>query len=236
MRGLLLAAGLGTRLRPLTDRTPKCLVPVRGRPLLDYWLRLLTEAGVGPLLVNTHHHADQVEAFLSAHPLRASVQTVHEPELLGTGGTVLGNRAFLEGGTCMVIHADNLSRFDVAAFIDTHEQRPRGCLATMLTFETDAPESCGIVEVDARGIVRAFEEKPRQPRSRLANGAVYLFEPEVLDLLAGFGPRPDLSTELIPALVGRMGTYLNDVYHRDIGSPPSYAQAQIDDRYLAPEA
>jgi len=233
LKALLLAAGLGTRLRPLTDRIPKCLVPIRGRPLLDYWIELLTEAGVGPLLVNLHHHRDQVEAFLRDHPRRDAVETVVEPRLLGTGGTVLANRAFLGDGPFLVIHADNLSRFDVRAFLDRHRNRPAGCEITMLTFETTTPESCGIVEVDAQGIVRDYQEKPRQPTSRLANGAVYCFEPSVLRTLEALGrPEVDLSTEVLPRYVGRMVIFPTDGYHRDIGTPESYAQAQIETGYL----
>lgn len=237
MRALLLAGGLGTRLRPLTDHTPKCLVPVRGRPLLDYWIHMLTEAGVGPLLVNLHHHADQVEAFLDAHPQRPSIHTVRETRLLGTGGTVLANRAFFGEAAFMVVHADNLSRFDVKGFLHRHGNRPPGCLATLLTFETDAPESCGIVQVDAEGIVRSFLEKPLTSPSRLANGAVYIFEPPIFSILEKMGkPGIDLSTEVLPGLVGRMVAFHNGIYHRDIGTPVSYAQAQIDDAYLPPEA
>ncbi len=198
---------------------------------------MLTAAGVGPLLVNLHHHAERVEAFLAAHPHRDLIQTVREPELLGTGGTVLANRGFFGDEAFMVVHADNLSRFDVAAFLERHRRRPPGCLATMLTFETDAPETCGIVEVDSEGVVQSFTEKPESSTSRLANGAVYVFEPPIFSILEKMGKRPiDLSTEVIPLLVGRMVAYHNGIYHRDIGTPSSYAQAQIEDAYLPPEA
>ncbi|MGH9203514.1 MAG: sugar phosphate nucleotidyltransferase, partial [Vicinamibacterales bacterium] len=87
MRALLLAAGYGTRLKPLTDAVPKCLVPIRGRPLLDYWLDLLFTDGIEAALINTHHLADRVQAFVAASRWKSRVTLVHEDSLLGTGGT-----------------------------------------------------------------------------------------------------------------------------------------------------
>src|SRR4051812_7326728 len=97
MRALLLAAGFGTRLRPITDTTPKALVPVHGRPLLGYWLDLLFEGGVERALINTHYLADQVRAFAAASPWRDRIDLTHEDELLGTGGTLVANRAYFAG-------------------------------------------------------------------------------------------------------------------------------------------
>ena len=108
LRALLLAAGLGPRLRPLTNHTPKCLVEIGGEPLLGHWLRKLEAAGCEAVLVNTHHLADQVVAYLEAWQGRGmTVQSVHEHELLGTAGTLLANQAFFTGATGLLIHADN---------------------------------------------------------------------------------------------------------------------------------
>jgi mannose-1-phosphate guanylyltransferase len=139
-----LAAGLGTRLRPVTDSVPKCLVSVRGRPLLEYWLELLFAAGLEKALINTHYLPEKVRDFVCGSRWNERVVLVHEEELLGTGGTILRNRAFFGGHSFMVAHADNLTRFDVKAFWNRHEERPRGVAITMMTFETDAPQTCGI--------------------------------------------------------------------------------------------
>jgi mannose-1-phosphate guanylyltransferase len=233
VKALLLAAGFGTRLRPLTDTVPKCLVPVRGKPLLGYWLDLLLEAGVGPLLVNTHYLPEQVEAFVARSPHRARVETVFEPRLLGTGGTVLRNRAWLGDAPFMLIHADNLSRFPVAGFLAAHAQRPAGCEMTMMTFETDDPRSCGVLELDGLGRVVRFHEKVADPPTNLANGAAYILEPSLFPFIQSLGKEEvDFSTEVIPAYLGRIMTFKNEVYHRDIGNLESYAQAQLDSRYL----
>lgn len=227
MRALLLAAGLGMRLRPLTLTVPKCLVPIRGKPLLAYWLDLLLPAGIERVLVNTHYLPDSVRRFAADSPWRGRISLAHEDRLLGTGGTVLANRGFVQDRAFMVAHADNLTRFDVAAFLARHQRRPACALITMMTFRTDAPHTCGIVVEDARGIVTAFHEKVAHPPGDRANAAVYVFEPEVIAFLVGLGKEViDLSTEVIPAFLGRICTFENSDYHRDIGTPESLRLAE----------
>lgn len=227
MKALLLAAGLGTRLRPITDHVPKCLVPIHGKPLLEYWLDMLLTNGVERVLINTHYLPHAVRAYVAASPWRNSIDMVHEEILLGTGGTVLRNRDFLAGGPFMVVHADNLTRFDVAAFIRAHANRPIGVDITMMTFDTDMPQTCGIVDLDERGVVIRFHEKVANPPSNHANAAVYIFEPSVIDFLASLGKEViDISTEVLPRYLGRMQAFHNSDYHRDIGTPESLALAE----------
>lgn len=229
MRALLLAAGLGTRLRPLTDRVPKCLVPIRGKPLLGYWLDLLLPAGIEKVLVNTHYLPDTVKRFVAESPWRDRIVLAHEEQLLGTGGTVLANRDFFADQAGLVAHADNLTRFDVGAFLRRHARRPAEALITMMTFQTDMPRASGIVEEDELGIVTAFHEKVADPPGDRANAAVYIFEPEVVEFMQRLGkPVVDLSTEVVPAFVGRICTFFNPGYHRDIGTPESLRKAELE--------
>ena len=231
MRAVLLAAGLGTRLRPLTDTVPKCLVPIRGTPLLAYWFNLLFRGGVEAAVVNTHHLPDLVRGFVAASPWRDRVTLVHEESLLGTGGTVLRNAVFFQGRPFLVAHADNLTQFDPRAFIDRHSRRPAGVAITMMTFECDEPKTAGIVVEDDRGVVREFHEKVERPPGTRANAAIYIFEPEVLGFLASLGrPVIDLSTEVLPRYLGRIGTFHNRGYHRDIGSLESLRRAEVEFR------
>jgi mannose-1-phosphate guanylyltransferase len=229
MRALLLAAGAGSRLRPLTNTTPKCLVPVHGRPLLDYWLDLVFESHIQRALVNTHWLADQVRAHVAASPWRSRVDLVHEDQLLGTGGTILANRDWFGGEAFLVAHADNLTDFNVARLVSAHRDRPAGCLMTMLAFRTDDPASCGILELDRQNRVTAFHEKVENPPGNLANGAVYVFEPDVIEDIARLGKSTvDLSTEIIPNYLGRILSVETDGYHRDIGSPESLQRAHSE--------
>ncbi len=229
MKALLLAAGLGTRLRPITDHIPKCLVPIRGQALLGFWLDRLLPEGIERVLVNTHYLPDTVRAYVQDSKWRERVDLVHEDVLLGTGGTVLRNRNFLDGSAFMVAHADNLTRFDVDAFLRAHEERPDDVDITMMTFDTDVPQSCGIVEVDARGVVIKFHEKVTHPPGNHANAAVYIFEPSVIDFLDSLGKEIiDISTEVLPCYLGRMLAFHNSDYHRDIGTPESLALAESE--------
>jgi mannose-1-phosphate guanylyltransferase len=229
MRALLLAAGFGTRLRPLTDTIPKCLVPVHGRPLLDYWLDLVFEGGVDRVLLNTHYLADKVRSHAADSPWHSRIDLVHEDELLGTGGTVLANRHWFAGDAFLVAHADNLTDFDLRAFIAAHRNRPAGHVMTMLGFRTDDPSSCGVLELDQQDSVIAFHEKVKNPPGNLANGAVYIFEPEVIDDIAKLGKSVvDLSTEVIPNYLGRILCVETDGYHRDIGNPESLRRAHSE--------
>lgn len=228
-RALLLAAGLGTRLRPLTDATPKCLVPIAGRSLLDYWFDLLFAAGIERVLVNTSYLAQAVRDHLAGSPWRDRVDLVHETALLGTGGSVLANRAYFGDAAFLVIHADNLSDCDVAGLLTAHARRPPGCAITMLAFRTDQPRLCGILECDESGVLQAFHEKVPDPPGNLANAAVYVFEPEVVAFIAATGQTTvDLSTEVIPRFLGRILVLEHPGYHRDIGTPESLAQARAD--------
>jgi mannose-1-phosphate guanylyltransferase len=227
MRAVLLAAGKGTRLRPLTNSVPKCLVPIRGKPLLGYWFDLLFQAGLEQVLVNTHYLPDQVRGFVSSSRWRERIELAHESDLLGTAGTILSNKDFFQNSPFLVAHADNLARFDVNAFLNRHRQRPTGVDITMMTFDTDAPQSCGIVEEDAQGIVTGFHEKIPNPPGRRANAAVYVFEPRVVDFIAGLNKAtPDISLDVLPAFMGRICTFHNMDYLRDIGSPESLAAAE----------
>ena len=229
MKVLLLAAGLGTRLQPLTDNIPKCLIEIDGRPLLEYWVTMLYKGGVFPLLVNLHYHADKVANFINNGPYSAFVTTVYEEMLLGTGGTLLKNRSFFDNEPkkpFMLVHADNLSIFDVQAFVNSHLNRPTGSEITMMTFKTPTPHTCGIIETDEKGCVQAFHEKVANPPGDMANGAVYIMEPSIFNYLEGLNKEfIDFSTEVIPYYMGRIYVFYNDVYHRDIGTIESYEAA-----------
>lgn len=229
MKAILLAAGLGTRLRPITENIPKCLVPIHGKPLLAYWLEMLFRQGVSRILINTHHLPRAVRQFVANSEWRQSIDLVHEEFLLGTGGTVLKNRTYFADSAFLVAHADNLTRFDVAAFIRCHENRPPGVVITMMTFETDTPQSCGIVETSSKNIVMAFHEKVANPPSNRANAAVYIFESTVIDFMETLGKSIiDISTEVLPNFLGRIHAFHNADYHRDIGTPESLRLAEIE--------
>jgi len=215
---LLLAAGLGTRLKPLTFIWPKCLMPIGGLPLLEHWLSTLYKAGIRQVLVNLHHHAKELQMFLERPRFINWVDTVYESELLGTAGTLRENQEFFQAKTILLVHSDNWCQCDFNDFLDFHKnRRPDKCIITMMTFKSPTPQTCGIVETDEKGVVQALHEKVAEPPGIIANGAVYLLEPEVIEWLGNQTLISDFSTEVLPNFIGQIATWHNDGIHRDIG-------------------
>ena len=223
MKALLLAGGFGKRLRPLTNNLPKCLVNVGKKPLLDYWINHLTESNLDSLIINTHYLAEQAREFVKCHPMKHKIELVHEEVLLGTAGTLKKNIDSLIGEDCLMAHADNFCNADFKEFISHHNNRPKGCLITMMTFNTDSPESCGIVELDKNGVVKNFYEKENQPRGNLANGAIYMLSKEFLSMFKeNFNSATDFSEDVIPGLLGKIYTYHTSAKLIDIGTLRTY--------------
>lgn len=224
MKAFLLSAGVGARLRPLTDTTPKCMVPIRGRPMLDIWLDRFAEAGIDEVVVNLHHLHEVVARHLARRGGPPSVRTVYEPTLLGSAGTLAANRVWVEGEEMVLVcNADNLTDFDLRLLIDAH--RTTRAMATLALFRAEHPTQCGIVEVDGCGRMIAFSEKPAKPTSDLANAGMYAFHPCVLDTIVGKPPQ-DIGYDLLPRLVGTARTVTVEGYFRDVGTPEAYRLAQ----------
>ena len=229
VRALLLAAGLGTRLWPLNEYCPKCLMPIGGRPLLEHWLCSLYKVGINSVLVNMHHHKSLVSTFLDRSCFSGWVQSVIEEKLLGTAGTLRENAEHFITGTTLLAHADNWCQCDWRQFLEFHQNyRPANTVMTIMTFRTSTPRDCGIVEVDSKGVVRQFHEKVLDPPGNLANGAVYLLEPEVVHWVTERPHVSDFSTQVLPEFLGRVATWENIGVHRDIGTIQTLLDAQND--------
>ena len=232
MNALLLAAGLGKRLLPITKLTPKCLVEINGTPLLKIWLEKLSESEeIENIYINTHYFPEKVEEFIKNlnDEIRGKIELIYEKELLGTAGTlqrVIRSANFNK--PMLIAHADNLSFFSLDCFIEAYRTRPDNCDITMMTFEAQNPQSCGIVKVNSDNIVTAFMEKPSRPAGNLANGAVYVASPQGLREILGLSGATDISYDVLPKFICRINTWHNSIYHRDIGTPKSFNEAQID--------
>ena len=179
------------------------------------------------MLINTHHLHEQVRAFVAQSRWSRRIDLVHETELLGTGGTILANRAYFGEKPLFVAHADNLTDASLGRLLDAHFAADPDILATLLAFRTETPSTCGILELDGAGRVIGFHEKVANPPGNLASGAVYMFAPAVLDRIAARGHRfVDLSTEIIPGLLGRMLAVEHKGFFMDIGTPEALEQAR----------
>ena len=208
MKTLVLAAGLGTRLRPLTDHIPKALAPVAGRPVIE---RLLDRIG-GDVVVNTHHHAAQLHARLGDR-----VEWSDESELLGTAGALRG--AGLDGGgDVMVLSGDGVHDVDLAALATHH--RESGAAATITVKRLADPSQCAQVELN-RGLVRRFVEKPDEDFTELASIGIYCFGPAAIAHVPADRPS-DNARDLIPALLAAglpVAAYETHAFWSDIGAP-----------------
>lgn len=224
MKAFLLAAGLGTRLRPLTDSTPKCLLPIRGVPLLAIWLDLCHRHGIDEVLINTHLHSESVRDYLSAHRNGVKTRVVDEPALLGSAGTILANRNWVATESCFwIIYADVLTTANLDRMMDFHLKHP--CIATLGAYEVPDPERCGIMDINREGLIQSFEEKPAFPRSRLAFAGVMIANKGLFDAFTGATPA-DLGYDILPRLAGKMFAHPVSDYLLDIGTIENYELAQ----------
>ncbi len=225
---IILAAGLGTRLRPLTDRITKCLVPINGRPLLDYWVDSLAAAGVVESRVNTHSHPEQVRSYLEKVNAsgRLLLAESFEPTLLGSAGTITANADLADGADdVIIVYADNFSDVDLSRMLAYH--RGHGDPFTMLLFRAPDPRDCGIAELGEEGRVVSFVEKPAEPKSDLANGGVYIVTARAYREIAALNAF-DIGFEVLPKFVGRMRGWPREGYHLDIGTHEALAKARRD--------
>ena len=215
MKAFLLAAGFGTRLRPLTDTVPKCLVPICGKPLLSHWLELLQDHGVTDVYINTHYLAEKVREFIENHNRKNSGITLHEMYenvLLGSGGTVREGKEFVFGEDFLICYADNLTDIDLTKLVERHKaEKP---VLTMALFHSPNPEQCGIATL-CNDIITEFTEKPKNPASDLANAGIYVASPEIFDYL----PQKevlDFGHDVLPKLCGKMIGVEADCFTMDI--------------------
>jgi NDP-sugar pyrophosphorylase family protein len=178
---MILAAGFGSRLRPLTDRTPKPLIRVAGQPLIAYSLALLRAAGIREVIVNLHHRGDDIRAALgdgAGHGV--SITYSAEDPILDTGGAIKRAQPHLEGGRFVVLNGDIICDLDLRAVIDWHAAR--GALATMVLRPDRDAARYGHIEIDAGGRIRRFLGTPATvgvPLTPLMFAGVHVFEPAV---------------------------------------------------------
>lgn len=233
MIALLLAAGLGERLRPITNDIPKCLVPIGGRPLLDFWIESMISINISKIIINTHYHAKVVHEFIEQHQYKDKIEILYEPKLVGTGGTLREVAEIIKNQDVLVAHSDNFCPLPMDDFINCFETRHNVIEITMMTFRTETPASCGIVEIDDRGIVQKFHEKVLDPPGNLANGAVFILTNDTVQFVKKHNAMYlDFSKDILPHYMGRINTWENKLYHRDIGTPESYLQCLKDWEHL----
>ena len=228
LKVLLLAAGLGTRLKPITNNIPKCLVRINNKPLLHIWLEKLENLNCDSILINTHYLPDKVnKAIYEWNGEKSKIYTTFEKNLLGTAGTLMKNIDFFNDSEGLIIHADNITNDNLIEFVNAHKNRPTNTILTMLTFETDNPKACGVVKINKENVVQEFYEKVNNPPSKLANGAIYAFGQDFISYLKNMDNKVfDISKDIIPSINGRIFSYKTNANFLDIGTPTNLKKAQ----------
>ena len=219
-RFFLLAAGIGSRLRPLTYTCPKALVEIGGMPLLDRWFQCIEAFvnGQAEVRINTHHLAEQIVARTAAYRARSASNWMvcHEDSLLGTARTLFRHLDWLDAPPgSIIIYADNFSSIDLGQFWSAHLAGRTD--VSIALFRTRRPQSCGIVELNGTGMVVDFQEKPMHPKSNLANAGILAFKPGVLRSVLNAADH-DIARDVLPRCVGRAAGRHIDGFHFDIGT------------------
>jgi NDP-sugar pyrophosphorylase family protein len=227
MKGMILAAGEGRRLRPLTDRLPKPMLPIAGRPLLEYTITYLRDCGVTDLAINLYHLPQVViDYFGDGSRWGVSLRYSVEERLLGSAGGVKRLQSFFDE-TFVVFYGDLLTWTDLRPMIELH--RSAGVLATMGLYHVPDPWNRGIVQLDeAKNIIRFVEKPPHaQVFSNLANAGIYILEPAVLNRIPAEQVY-DFGHDVFPGLLAegvRVAGYVIEDLLIDIGLPEKYEEA-----------
>ena len=230
VKAVVMAGGEGSRLRPLTSRYPKPLVPIVGTPVIEHNLRLLRDHGITDVVVTLHYLGAEIRNRLGdGSDLEMSIDYVVEDHPMGTAGSVR-NAAHLLDETFLIISADCLTDIDLSAVIAEH--RRRGAMASIVLTAVPNPLEYGVVVTDAESRIERFLEKPSwgEVFSDHVNTGTYVVEPEVLALVSAEAGS-DWSGDVFPQMLARHQPLFGIVaegYWCDIGTIPSFLQANWD--------
>jgi mannose-1-phosphate guanylyltransferase len=247
MKALVLAAGYGERLRPLTDMIPKPLVEIGSRPLIHYPLLLLRHAGICDVAINVHHLADKIEAALGCgRAVGLAITYSPEPILLGTGGPLVALQGYFSGQPFLILNSDTIMDLDLPAMITMH--RERGALATMALRETASPEAHSQIEIDNNGQIRRirllserarrkFDEYPTALAPEIAAAlkplmycGAMICEPAVLGLTPA-APPFSLITDLLAPMVSQglpLFGYVHEGFFRTVDDLQAYERLRAE--------
>lgn len=230
-KAMVLAAGLGTRLRPLTDLISKPMTPIVNKPVMEHIIELLVEHGFDEVVCNLHWYPEAIKDYFGdGSKYNIKITYSYEPELLGTAGGVKKVEAFFEGQTFLILSGDALTDIDLTELMDFH--RKKGGICTLVLTEVDDPSQYGVVITDDESRITGFQEKPLmgEAKSSLANSGIYVFEPDIFSHIP-YGSFYDFGRDLYPKLL-KAGIayygYKHDRYWNDVGSLDQYQQGNFD--------
>ena len=231
---MVMAAGVGSRLDPLTQKIPKPLVPVLNKPVMDILLQKLKDYGVEKVIANTHYLAEQIQnRYTKNSPVDIHFEYIHEETLSGTAGGVKKCEFFFDDvEDFIVVSADGLHDADLDKIVKSHKES--GCIATMAISAVDHAEVChfGVVVPTKEHYVSEFQEKPsiEEAKSNYINTGIYVFNKRIFDFIPK-GEKYDFAKNVFPRLLEageKINTYRIYSYWSDIGTIEQYIQSNID--------
>lgn len=232
MRAMVLAAGVGSRLEPLTNQVPKPMVPVGNRPVLEHLLGLLKTHGFNEIYSNLHYMPDQIrEYFGDGSRFGVSLQYLYERELTGDAGGVRACKDFLGGSTFIVLMGDLLTDANLTEVVAQH--KAKGAMATIALKEVDDVSHFGVAVTDKDGFITGFQEKPQphEALSKYASTGIYVLEPEVFNHIPPSGSY-GFGRQLFPQLVADghkvLGVPIDRYYWSDVGTITQYRLSNFD--------
>jgi mannose-1-phosphate guanylyltransferase/phosphomannomutase len=231
MKAVILAGGRGSRLRPLTDRCPKPMLPLIDRPILAHLLNLLKRHQITEVILSVQYLAGQIQDYFGdGRDFGMSIHYAREERPLGTAGGVKNAQPFLDDETFLVISGDAVTDIDLSRAGQFH--RESDALITLVLAEVDDPRQYGVVLTDQSGRIRRYQEKPsaEPPISNNVNTGIYIMEPDVLDMMTRFGAY-DFSYDIFPSLLARNAPLFGHFaqgYWRDMGTWQDYRAARTD--------
>jgi len=234
MRAMVLAAGVGSRLEPLSNYIPKPLIHIGGRPVMEHILLLLRKHGFNQVISNTCHLAESIENYFATRDF--DISFVREAKLSGVAGGIRACSHFLKQGTACIIMGDALTDIDLSKLYAKHlEAVKHGCIVTVAKMQVSDTRQFGVIVTDSSDRIVNFQEKPKpeEALSNWANTGIYFFEPEVYEHIPADAPVYDVAKNLFPDLLAK-GKYMQAIavepnaYWADIGTPEQYLQSLRD--------
>ena len=218
MKGVIMAGGIGSRLRPLTNDIPKPMVPIIDRPVLYYIVNLLKNAGIKDIAMTLNYKPQKIiNYFRDGREFGVNINYFIEDLPLGTAGSIKNAEEFIDG-TFVVISGDAFTNIDLKSAIAYHKKK--GGLLTVISKRVDDPFGFGVIKTDSQGLITEFKEKPENADSNLINTGIYICDKKVLDYIPqGFY---DFGKQLLPSLIGGIYSFETDSFWSDIGTLSSY--------------
>ena len=233
MKAMILAAGFGTRLRPLTNKIPKPMVPIMNRPILEHTIHLLRSHEIKDITVNLHHLPEIIQQhFGDGKDFGVQLHWSHEPEILGTAGGIKKAQQYLDGESFLVINSDVVVDIDLSKVLAFH--KAQGSALTLVVREGDSPEQCDPIEVDADDrivhMVGASSMNMPDDTRRVLFTGIQVMEPEIFDRIPEnkfYGT----TTDVFPGMLEDglpMFAYWHHGYWKDVGTIQSYLDVHKD--------